>query len=644
MATNELKSLTEIFSNRFYRIPDYQRGYAWSNPQLVDFWDDLIRVINKPDSIHYTGMLTVEKIDKNAVSSDSAWEDEKPYFKQGMEAYYVIDGQQRLTTSIILISVLLNFFKSDQSLLYENKIHWQNIFLYKNFDDFNSYRFGYIKDMPSYEFFKTVILGQDSIYAANVADDTLYTRNLQNAKMFFEDKLKNLDSEQLQNVFQRLISSFKFNFYEINSDLDVFVAFETMNNRGKPLSKLELLKNRLIYLSTLLNDGTSEDKSEQLRSAINAAWRTVYEFLGKDSNRELVDDDFLRDHWIMYFPEYNREEAKAYANYLLGEYFTTKRIDTKELTASDISAYVKSIQNSIKHWYQMFNPRAMKENLIQSQTELLRLNHLGFTTFQPLIISAISQNPEDRDLTDLLKSIERFIFLAFQISRRRTNTQNSHFFKRANQCFNLEISISEMTSEIKKMTDEWLSVSNFKNYIDDIFRNDKGFYSWNGLRYFLFEYEASLIPINNGVSKVPREDYISRKLEESIEHVFPQNPDNEEWLVLYAGFSESELHHLKNSLGNLLILSVSSNASASRRTFKEKCFRVNSKNETVGYANGSYSEIKVSQDYKDGWNSEAILTRGLDLLCFLERNWGLSLGDKEDKVKLLGLTFVINKS
>ena len=129
MATNELKSLTEIFSNRFYRIPDYQRGYAWGDDQLKDFWDDLIRVLNKPGLIHYTGMLTVERIDQKIVENDSAWEDEKPYFKRNMEAYYVIDGQQRLTTSIILISVLLDYFKSDQ---FENKIHWQNLFLYED--------------------------------------------------------------------------------------------------------------------------------------------------------------------------------------------------------------------------------------------------------------------------------------------------------------------------------------------------------------------------------------------------------------------------------------------------------------------------------------------------------------------------------
>lgn len=64
----------------------------------------------------------------------------------------------------------------------------------------------------------------------------------------------------------------------INDEIDVFVTFETMNNRGRPLSSLELLKNRLIYLSTLFKDNTGKDK---LRSNINDAWKTMYEYLGK---------------------------------------------------------------------------------------------------------------------------------------------------------------------------------------------------------------------------------------------------------------------------------------------------------------------------------------------------------------------------
>ena len=52
---NELQPLSQLFQNKLFRIPDYQRGYAWQQPQLVDFWDDLINL--PEDRYHYTGLL-----------------------------------------------------------------------------------------------------------------------------------------------------------------------------------------------------------------------------------------------------------------------------------------------------------------------------------------------------------------------------------------------------------------------------------------------------------------------------------------------------------------------------------------------------------------------------------------------------------
>ena len=82
-----------------------------------------------------------------------------------------------------------------------------------------------------------------------------------------------------------------FNVYEIAEDIDVFVSFETMNNRGKPLTALELLKNRLIYISTKLPLEVDEEESH-LRRCINEAWKTAYHFLGKNDERVLDDDVF----------------------------------------------------------------------------------------------------------------------------------------------------------------------------------------------------------------------------------------------------------------------------------------------------------------------------------------------------------------
>ena len=73
--------------------------------------------------------------------------------------------------------------------------------------------------------------------------------------------------------------------YEIDDDFDVFVAFETMNNRGKKLSDLELFKNRLIYLNKPYSDAGEVNQDDRLaiRSNINQAWREIALPIGRNN-------------------------------------------------------------------------------------------------------------------------------------------------------------------------------------------------------------------------------------------------------------------------------------------------------------------------------------------------------------------------
>lgn len=99
----KLYSLNDIFERRLLRIPDYQRGYAWKKHQINDFWEDISQLdINK---IHYTGVVTLEPVPKNIWSQ---WaEDEWIIDGVGFKPFYVVDGQQRLTTSMMLIQAII---------------------------------------------------------------------------------------------------------------------------------------------------------------------------------------------------------------------------------------------------------------------------------------------------------------------------------------------------------------------------------------------------------------------------------------------------------------------------------------------------------------------------------------------------------
>src|SRR5207244_3453654 len=135
-----------------------------------------------------------------------------------------------------------------------------------------------------------------------------------------------------------------FNEYIIKDEFDVFVAFETMNNRGKTLSDLELLKNRLIYLTTLYIDSeldTAERKS--LRDTVNDAWKEVYRQLGRNKTRPLNDDDFLQAHWTMYF-KYSRQTGRDYIRFLLDEQFTPQRV--RKIVEREVELTVAEEQRS----------------------------------------------------------------------------------------------------------------------------------------------------------------------------------------------------------------------------------------------------------------------------------------------------------
>src|SRR3989338_3475660 len=86
------KKLSQLFNNRLFRIPDYQRGYSWTDDQLLDLWEDITNLDNNQN--HYTGMITLEKAE-----TEIKW--------TGCDTFKVVDGQQRLTSLVILLKVLV---------------------------------------------------------------------------------------------------------------------------------------------------------------------------------------------------------------------------------------------------------------------------------------------------------------------------------------------------------------------------------------------------------------------------------------------------------------------------------------------------------------------------------------------------------
>lgn len=219
MANNEkihpLK-IQELFSTTDqYLIPIYQRNYAWEKGQVEQLIQDILdfaQINEKKDvpNTYYIGTLVVfERKDKN-----------------GQMIYETIDGQQRLTTLSILLSVLKNKFNMEFDI--------KHILSYESRESSNK-TFEAIYRKP--------IDPKDNIFADR--DD--YNFTMENAYQTIESKLINIkENNSLKNFINYLLKHVEILRVSVPDDTDLNHYFEIMNNRGEQLEKHEVLKASML--------------------------------------------------------------------------------------------------------------------------------------------------------------------------------------------------------------------------------------------------------------------------------------------------------------------------------------------------------------------------------------------------------------
>lgn len=648
---SELKSLSKIFSETLLRIPDYQRGYAWEGKQLKDFWSDIEQLAEGRS--HYTGVLTLQPVPERSKWQDDDW----IIASKRYVPLYVVDGQQRLTTAIILIQCILERAGDDALLNYTSVSDIRKKYIFESRDGgiSRSYLFGYERDNPSDEFLKKHIFREPSDNHST-GEETIYTKNLDKAKIFFAEKLQDLELEAVEVVFTKITQHLLFNIFYIEPELDVFVTFETMNNRGKLLSHLELLKNRLIYLSTKF-DGDSSER-EALRRAVNESWKTVYHQLGRIQAREYHDDLFLLTHFFCHFSpkplkyldengdeqihewRYISADDNFAKDYLLDQHFTVSRLEApkkhERLLIRHIYDYAQSIRSVAETFQRVANPTADNCHP-EEKTCLMQLGRLGREQHFFLTIAAMRVVKSRDTRVSLLRQIERTGFLT-QIQPYLFNELK--IYSVAVDLLSKRATAEEIAKRLSDFTNKVIASRDFLNAIRNIGRN-YGYYSWRDIRYFMFEYEQHL----RNLSKTSRELLNWQADDErehfdpdhrTVEHIYPQRASHPYWKERFNKYHISERNILKNSLGNLLPVSRPKNSSLSNGTFPEK---LGSPENQVGYRYGCLSEIQVSMEAE--WTPVTILRRGLRLLEFMEKRWSIRLGDVEQKIELLRLGFVV---
>ena len=688
-----LKSLDSLFKEKIFRIPDYQRGYAWQGSQLKDFWEDLINLSSGRS--HYTGVLTLKQVSGREIkeNDNEYWLVEDHSYKM----YHVVDGQQRLTTFVVFLQAFIDFVKEldkyigkgNQEIYITDSLNLEDVidrYLFKTKptgDQYRTYKFGYMVDNPSYEYLRYKIFNEDG---SPSIEETFYTLNLRNAKDYFYEQLIDLHAESgddgLLEIYKKLTKHFLFNEYVITNEFDVFVAFETMNNRGKPLSDLELLKNRLIYLTTLYtNEELDEAERKSLRDAINEAWKEVYHQLGRNDKRPLNDDEFLKAHWIMYF-QYLRQNRNDYINFLLDDQFSPKKVYKKvarevplespeeqradfefdetdndngeaeeivletqaHLQPLEIKDYVNDLKESAVHWFNSYYPHLATELSDEEKSALDRLNRINMDYFRPLVMSVLKNEKDETRRIAFWDYVERFIFIVFRLNQARRNYKNSVFYNASRGFNKRELTIEQIKDKLDAAMRDYfhddgtLNAKYFYDYLDKRFNTGErlGYYKWHGLHYFLYEYEIELLS-KSRQRKVSWDLIKTSGDKVSIEHVFPQEP-TENWKQSFASIDQKDYHLYSGSVGNLLLLSTSINASLQNDDFRNKKKpKMNYAGDKIrnGYSDGSHSEIEIAQN--ENWTPDEIEKRGLKLLSFMENRWSFNFRDEQTKKELLFL-------
>jgi hypothetical protein len=271
----EERSLLELFSNtNKFTVPDYQRNYAWKADQIDAFLDDLKGLTSDPDDQHFFGPVVL--------------------LDGGKEGLSIIDGQQRLTTTVMLLCILrdtLASFSNDIVTIAGTQIGLSTNYIIQmlKMDDFVTDRYTANRQIRS--IFKSHILAapgapnrraitprgvgmSDQEKAASSELRSAYRR----IDKFVTDFLKanagdeQAMKEQILQLLNAMRSRYRVLEIRMFSEDDAYILFETLNERGLRLTPSDLLKSFTLRHARLDSEADVDD--------VLAKWDNAVALLG----------------------------------------------------------------------------------------------------------------------------------------------------------------------------------------------------------------------------------------------------------------------------------------------------------------------------------------------------------------------------
>ena len=537
------KTYRQLMGNGIrYEIPKFQRDYTWESEQWDDLWQDIKMLQTEEESEHYMGYLVLQTSDN--------------------KNFFIIDGQQRLTTLSMLILTVL---KCLDDLVGNNVDSVDNIKRKENLQ--NSY-IGYVNPVTliannklklnrnSDDYYKQylVLLRELPLRNTNASE-----KHMRECFIWYYDKVKKefKTGEALAAFVDSTVDKLFFTVIEVTDQINAFKVFETLNARGVQLSSSDLLKNHLFSVVDETKPHISE--IEELENI----WSRIVGKLG-----EQKFEDYLRYYWN----SYNRTVGKKHLFKVIKSDITTKEA---------VFELVRNLQDTADLYLAIQDP---DDEFWKSSPEIreslreLRLFQIKQTN--SLLLSAY----KNLDLSFFGKLAKACAIISFRyniIGGLNPNAQEDVYNSMALKLHSWKkLDLSDFQSI-------YVSDSSFENYFPiKSFKNTSR--NHKIVKYILSKIER--YKLSNEIS------YDSDLF--TVGHILPESAD-ESW----GEFSHEELNRSLYRLGNLCLLEQKCNREASSMKFVDKSNlyqKSNSKlTNEIAENYHTWSEAKVSDRQRE---------------------------------------------
>ena len=601
---NLTESTTDVLRPRLLTIPDYQRGYAWEHDQVQDFLDDL-RLL-EPGKTHYTGTVVLLGGGEQVVDDEL----------NALVRADVVDGQQRLTTICLLLNELRRALESAGETARAHGLRRQFLLISKD-------------GVPRHK----LQVGSDSlaIWTSLLNDkqvappETLSGRRLLSAALQIRKHVDSLVSgasssvDSLVALTNLVVTGLRFTLYILDQQAEVGVIFETLNDRGKPLTELEKAKNYLLFLSARLPAG----QQQALADRINTAWSAIYRLLLETAMVSPAgEDQFLRAHWLAAVdPVPTRWKG---VKSLKARFTRDNYVSDHDLLITDVGNYVDALARAAHAYADSLRPdlqafadfgplagsaRAAHEQLSRART---------VAVFQPLMIALRERGPHDaHTYLRILDLCQRFAVRTYLIGGYRADAAQTRLYRLAHEVYSGERSTAALDKPLRRLVMEYANDAYVLHALLDMQTN---WYRWGALKFFLYEYEIHLL---KGANPDIGYSYFDKgKREKTIEHVLPQTATSAYWKDRFPG---EQMRQLTHTLGNLVL--TRDNSAYGNKDFPAKRGAAG-----AGIpAKTCYAQAPLAQEQElallADWTPEDIVARQDRLAKWALQRWAVDFSD-----------------